>query len=219
MNILAKKLLIKPGKSWLFYNAPEDYLTLLNPLPEGVSTHFEPGGTFDGIQLFVRNNDELKENLAIIGPMVKPDTIAWICYPKKSSGIVSDLTMMGDWDILAKYKLEGVAAASINDIWTAIRVRTTGLAKRSTTANAAIKQNDYSAYIDVDNKKVHLPPDVEQALKAVPGTLEYYNSLAYSHRKEYVLWIVTAKQEKTRADRMVKMVAMLLNKKKNPTEK
>lgn len=219
MNALAKKLLIKPGTSWLFYNAPEDYLTLLNPLLEGIKTHFEPGGQFDGIQLFALNNDELNESMGLIGPLVKPDTIAWVCYPKKSSGIKSDLAMTGDWNVMTQYKLEVVAAASINEIWTAIRMRPIGLAKKSNTTNAEIKQNDYSAYIDVDNKKVHLPDDVEEALKTIPEVFSYYNSLSYSHKKEYILWIVTSKQEKTRHNRLVKMVEMLLNKKKNPNDK
>lgn len=127
--------------------------------------------------------------------------------------------MMGSWDVLAKYNLEVVAAASINDIWTAIRMRTIGLAKKSNTSNADIKQNDYSAYVDVDNKKVHLPPDAEAALKAVPEAFALYDKLAYSHKKEYVLWIVTAKQEKTRADRLVEMVEKLLNAKKNSGDK
>ncbi|MEO6524291.1 MAG: YdeI/OmpD-associated family protein [Mucilaginibacter sp.] len=219
MNALAKKLLIKPGKSWLFYNPPQDYLTQLHPLPEGVTTHFEPGGTFDGIQLFVHDSDELNESLSVIGPLIKPDTVAWICYPKKSSGITSDLTMMGSWDELTKYNLEVVAAASVNEVWTAVRIRTIGLAKKSNTGNAEIKQNDYSAYIDVDNRKVYLPTDVEAALKAVPQAFNLYDKLAYSHKKEYILWILSAKQEKTRTDRLAKMVEKLLSGKKNPGDK
>jgi hypothetical protein len=154
-----------------------------------------------------------------IAPLINNQTVTWVCYPKKSSGIVSDITVMGNWDVLTKYNLEGVAAVSINAIWTAIRIRPIGLAKKSNTANAEIKQNNYSAYIDVVNKKVHLPADVEQALKAQPAAFELYSRLAYSHQKEYVLWILTAKQDKTRTHRLSKMVTLLLDKKKNPTDK
>jgi uncharacterized protein YdeI (YjbR/CyaY-like superfamily) len=34
-----------------------------------------------------------------------------------------------------------------------------------------------------------------------------------------VLWILTAKQEKTRNERLLKMMDMLANKKKNPADK
>jgi hypothetical protein len=187
MNALTKKLFIKPGTNWLFYNIPQDYLTQLEPLPAGVKIHFEPEGAFDGIQLFAYSNDELEGNMDVIYPLLTDKTIVWICYPKKSSGIASDLTMMGEWDAVTKRSLETVASASINDTWTGIRLKPKGLAKKTNVANAEIKQNDYSAYIDVDNKLVTLPPDVEAALKTEPEAYKLYNSLAYSHRKEYVL--------------------------------
>lgn len=84
MNALAKKILIKPGKSWLFYNTPEDYLTLLQPLPDGVNTHFEAEGNFDGIQFFVRDSGELNESLTVVGRLVKPETTAWYAILNKA---------------------------------------------------------------------------------------------------------------------------------------
>ena len=70
MSPLAKKLLIKPGHSWLFFNAPANYLAALEPLPEGVTTSFEAKGTFDGVQLFVKNSHELSESLKVVAPVL-----------------------------------------------------------------------------------------------------------------------------------------------------
>jgi len=120
---VAKKLLIKPGKRWLFYSAPDNYLATIEPLPDGAEAIFSPGGVFDGVQLFVMNSTELIDRLKIIMPILKPDTTFWITYPKKSSGIVSDLEMMSSWDELDKYGYNGVAAAAIDEIWTALRFR------------------------------------------------------------------------------------------------
>ncbi|MCY1556360.1 Bacteriocin-protection, YdeI or OmpD-Associated [compost metagenome] len=64
-----------------------------------------------------------------------------------------------------------------------------------------------------------LPADVKAILETRPEALQFYEELAYSHRKEYILWILTAKQEKTRTDRIHKMLEKLLNNKKNPGEK
>ena len=50
-SAIAKKLQIKPGKIWLFYNAPKNYLSLLGPMPEGARAMFALNGDFDGIQL------------------------------------------------------------------------------------------------------------------------------------------------------------------------
>jgi len=219
VNSLAKKLQIKPGKRWLLFNAPANYLVSLEPLPEGTTVAYEAAGSFDGVQLFVKNSTELAAGLKIIAPFLKADTILWIIYPKKSSGIESDLEMMSSWDEPAKYGLRGVAAAAVNETWTALRFRPEGQSKISDTNNDNIKQNEYSAYVDVDNKIVRLPDEIKSVLQKTPQALANYEKLSYSNRKEYVLWILTAKQEKTREERLIKMVEKLEAGKKNPSDK
>jgi len=219
LSPLTKKLLINPGTNWLFFNAPANYLAALEPLPEGVTTSFEAKGAFDGVQLFVKNSNELAENLKVIATILKPDTIFWISYPKKGSGLVTDLEMMQGWDEVIKYGLDGVAAAAIDETWTALRFRPKELKKTSDTNNREIKQNEYGKWIDVDNKVITLCDDVKQVLEQNPPALAAYEKLSWSNRKEYVLWILTAKQDKTRAERLVKMVEKLEAGKKNPAEK
>jgi len=219
MNLLAKKLQIKPGKNWLFLNAPDNYLALLEPLPEGVNISFEPSGSFDGVQSFVKDNAELVASLKVLAPVLKPDAMFWITYPKKSSGVHSDLEMMGSWDEAAKYGLRCVASAAINEIWTALRFRPEGQSKVSDGNKENIRQNEYGEYIDVDTKQIKLPPEIAEALQHSPQAMSFYQQLSYSNKKEYVLWILTAKQEKTRSERLVKLVEKLNNGKKNPSEK
>jgi hypothetical protein len=219
MSPLAKKLFIKPGKRWLFFNAPANYLAALEPLPDNVTTSFEAEGTFDGIQLFVKNGRELTENLKVIVPALKPDTIFWISSPKKSSGIQSDLAMMGDWSMVTRYNLEHVAAIAVDDTWTASRFRPIGQAKASNVGADEIRQNEYGKWIDVDKKIIILRDDIKQTLEHNPQALANYEKLSWSNRKEYVLWVLTAKQEKTREERLVKMVEKLEAGKKNPSEK
>ncbi len=219
LDALSKKLQVKPGKHWLLFNAPANYLSSLEPLPDGATVAYEAKGNFDGVQLFVKNSTELAAGLKIVAPVLRPDTILWIIYPKKSSGIESDLEMMSSWDEPAKYGLQSVAAASVNETWTAIRFRPQGQSKVSDTCNEEIKQNEYSAYIDVDNKIVRLPDEIKAVLQKSPQALANYEKLSYSNRKEYVLWILTAKQEKTREERLMKLVEKLDACKKNPAEK
>jgi hypothetical protein len=216
---VAKKLQVKPGKRWLFYQAPENYLTTIEPMPDGAEAVFALGGDFDGVQLFVKNSTELKERLKIIMPVLKPDTIFWITYPKKSSGIPSDLEMMSGWDEVETYGYNGVAAAAIDQTWTALRFRPLGQSKVSDSCNEEIKKNDYANYIDVDNKQIKLPEEMHDVLSPVPAAMEFYQRLSYSNKKEYVIWILSAKQEKTKQERLAKLVEKLSAGKKNPTEK
>ncbi|MDB5142411.1 MAG: YdeI/OmpD-associated family protein [Mucilaginibacter sp.] len=219
MSPLAKKLQVKPGKRWLLFNAPVNYLASLEPLPDGTTVAYEAKGNFDGVQLFVKNSTELAAGLKVISSVLSSDTILWIIYPKKSSGIESDLEMMSGWDEPAKYGLRSVAAAAVNETWTALRFRPEGQSKISEGRNENVKQNEYGAYIDVDNKIIILPDEIKDVLQENLQALANYEKLSYSNRKEYVLWILTAKQEKTREDRLVKMVEKLVAGKKNPSEK
>ncbi|HEY4327925.1 MAG TPA: YdeI/OmpD-associated family protein [Mucilaginibacter sp.] len=219
MSPLAKKLLIKPGKSWLFYNAPDNYPALLDPLPEGVEAKFNPKGDFDGVQLFVKNSTELAAGLKVVAPLLKPDTIIWITYPKKSSGIISDLEMMGSWDEPKKYGLTTVAAAGVDETWTALRLKPEGQSKVSEFRNEEIKKNEHAEFIDLDNRQITLPPDMKNILEHSPNALAFYQTLSFSNKKEYVVWILSAKQEKTKSERLSKLTEKLLAKKKNPSEK
>lgn len=218
MNALAKKLLIKPDASWLFYNVPAECMEQLQPLPDGLKATTAVGGAVNGILFFSTKRAQLIEQLTALTPIIKDKTVVWVCYPKKSSGMDTDLAMM-QWDMLPTFNLDAVANAAFDDTWTCVRLRHLGLRKSSGMALADIKQNEYGQYIDVDNKIITLPPDVQEALQAEPAAYQTYEKLAWSHRKEYIMWIVGAKQQKTRDARLEKMVEMLLKGKKNPAEK
>lgn len=218
-NGLAKKLQVKPGCSWLIFNAPHNYLALLEPLPQGATVAFDAAGQFDGIQLFVKDTAELTSSLQMVAKLLKPGAIFWIMYPKKNSGITSDLEMTSSWDICKKYGLRPVSSAAIDDTWTALRFKPEDEVKTSEGSNRNIRQNDYMAYIDVDNRQITLPPLMVAALQHHPAALNFYHQLSFTNKKEYVLWILTAKQEKTRDERLINLVEKLSEGKKNPSEK
>lgn len=216
-NTLLKKLHIKPGYSVLIENAPDNLVEFLGDY-DAIQLSFNAEKVFDAVILFVTNGYELEEYLGRLHKRLKPNTLFWIAYPKKSSGITTDLTMMGPWDELKTYQLTPCASASISEVWTGLRLKQISLVKASPVRNENIQKNDFSNYIDVVNKQVKIPEDLEFAFKQQPQALEYFLSLAYSHKKEYVLWILTAKQDKTRIGRIEKTISMLLAKKKNPSE-
>ncbi|WP_410221657.1 YdeI/OmpD-associated family protein [Pedobacter sp.] len=86
-------------------------------------------------------------------------------------------------------------------------------------ANEDIQKSEYGDYIDIANRTVKLPPYLTEVLKLHPMAISFFESLSYSNKKEYVLWVLSAKQEKTRNERVSKTVEKLLSGKKNPSEK
>lgn len=216
---LSKKLLIKPNNKVILLQAPDGFTSLLDPLPEGVSLSETGTGEYDAVLLFVLNSTELNSFLPTAMSHLRPESVFWICYPKKSSGIASDLEMMQSWDELAKYDYQGVAAAAINEQWTALRFRPSSQVKKTDNCNDAIETGHYAEFIDIKNRTVSPPLDLQTAFSAQPSAIGFFEALSYSNKKEYVMWIMTAKQEKTRIDRVAKTVEKLLAGKKNPAEK
>lgn len=216
-NGVLKKMHFKPGFKVLLANAPENGAVILGDA-SSISLVNNSAGDFNGLLIFVKDSIDLNRELRRWAPKIDDKKTVWIAYPKKTSGIVSDLKME-KWKELERYKLTPCASAAIDDIWTGIRIKPIDQVKASGVGNNEIKKNEFSEFIDVENKKVTLPSDLANLFLQHPQAQSFFDTLAYSHKKEYVLWILTAKQEQTRIGRLQKTIEMLLLGKKNPTMK
>lgn len=67
---------------------------------------------------------------------------------------------------------------------------------------------------DLEKREVIIPEDVQNLLAEYPEAQAFFEKLSYTHRKEYINWITSAKREETRAKRMVGFIEKLLQKKK-----
>lgn len=64
---------------------------------------------------------------------------------------------------------------------------------------------------EAKDKTVEIPVDVKNIFKTAK-VLTYFESLAYTHRKEYVMWISDAKKEETRIKRINQAIEKLASK-------
>jgi hypothetical protein len=216
-NNLLKKMYFKPGFTVLLANAPANIADILGD-SNGINFTSDTAQSFDGLLLFVKNGTELGNGLEIWGPHINDKQVVWIAYPKKTSGIETDLKIE-QWKELEIYHLTPCGSAAIDETWTGLRIKPVGGVKRSGVGSAEIKTGAYAEFIDVDNRRVIPPADLKALLESNPNALAFFNTLAYTHKKDYVLWILTAKQEATRNNRLQKTIEMLLTGKKNPTMK
>jgi bifunctional DNA-binding transcriptional regulator/antitoxin component of YhaV-PrlF toxin-antitoxin module len=69
---------------------------------------------------------------------------------------------------------------------------------------------------DLEERTVEIPAELLERLSADGAAMELFEKLSYTHRKEYVQWIMSAKKEKTRIQRMEKAIEMIKNKIKEP---
>jgi hypothetical protein len=70
---------------------------------------------------------------------------------------------------------------------------------------------DVKVELDDKTRKITVPDDVQKSLEKNQMTLETYNKLSYSHQKEYINWILEAKREETRQNRIEKMIQKFLD--------
>jgi hypothetical protein len=68
---------------------------------------------------------------------------------------------------------------------------------------------DVRLELDTDPREVQPPPDLMQALQAVPGAWERWQALAFTHRREHVEAIEGAKRSDTRSRRVAAAVRMI----------
>ena len=64
---------------------------------------------------------------------------------------------------------------------------------------------------DIDYK-IEIPDDLQECFDFEPEALDFFNSLAKSHREYFIKWIDEAKTNETRAKRIVNTVNAMLRK-------
>lgn len=65
--------------------------------------------------------------------------------------------------------------------------------------------------VSAKDKTVEIPDDVKKSFKSAK-VFTYFESLAYSHRKEYMMWITDAKKKETRLKRINQAIEKLASK-------
>lgn len=118
---LLKKLGIKPGTSLLIQNAPADYFDWISPLPEEVSVKPSSGKQLDFIHAFVKDQKEFKRLFEENKKKLRKDGMMWISWPKKSSGVSTDLdeNFIRDFGLTAG--LVDVKVCAVNETWSGLK--------------------------------------------------------------------------------------------------
>ncbi len=123
ISSVAKKLGIKPGMQALVVNAPFGYVKSLAPLPEGVVVSERVGGTLQFVQFFATRKAEIQKSAPNLLKHAAPGALVWITYPKKTSGVESDLSREEVWDAMNPTGWRPVTQIAIDEVWSALRFR------------------------------------------------------------------------------------------------
>jgi len=212
---ISQKLRIKEKATLLTINAPAGFKAGLTDLPPGVKIT-DSAKDYDQVHWFVLNRKQLEKEMSKIMKLVKENVTVWVYYPKGSSKIQTDLTRDKGWDCLLSEsdKLTWISLISFNDTWSVFGFRAKTEADKKKEAKP--REREIFKWVDPAAKTVKLPEDLIAALEKNKKEATLFDSLAFSHKKEYVEWIVTAKREETRLARIKGTIERLNKGWKNP---
>jgi len=118
---LVKKLGIKPGSTVALIGAPRGFRKELVGMPPGVRVQTSmSGATSPALAIwFVSSRAELAREIAGMSRAMGDGL--WIAWPKKSSGVVTDLTETPVRDAGLAHRLVDYKVCAINDVWSGLK--------------------------------------------------------------------------------------------------
>lgn len=119
---LVKKLGYRPGDTVAHLDAPADFAALLGELPAGVDVRHDLRGHRDLAVCFVTERRRLATRVPVLRRTVAPDGAAWIAWPKRASGVVTDVTEDVVREIALPIGLVDVKVCAIDATWSGLKL-------------------------------------------------------------------------------------------------
>ena len=117
---LPAKLGIRKGIAVLLVDAPPDFRETLGALPEGVSLHAQPDTPCHLAIWFTKSRSDIAERLDGVMRSVSDKGSLWIAWPKKASGVASDLTQAAVRKTGLDLGLVDYKVCAIDKTWSAL---------------------------------------------------------------------------------------------------
>ena len=125
MTATVEKLGLTPGMRALVLGAPSGYIDSLAPLPDRVEVSESLGSAHDFVQFFATKKSEIVKSAKKLLQSAGPGALVWTTYPKKTSGVDSDLSREAVWGAMEGTGWRPVSQIAIDEIWSALRFRPT----------------------------------------------------------------------------------------------
>jgi hypothetical protein len=114
---LARKLGFKEGMRVVYVNPPDGFAV------EGIDTTAKrlARGT-DLVVCFVVARSELERRLAALRRAIEPAGMLWVAWPKRASGVRTDMTEDVVRDVALPTGLVDTKVCAIDDVWSGLRL-------------------------------------------------------------------------------------------------
>lgn len=119
---LPQKLGIKPGMKIAALNPPQNYRKLLAPLPAEVTFAEKATAGAAFVHLFVTERRVLENELKRLRKMLDDAGVLWISWPKKSSGLTSDMTEDVIREVCLPLGFVDVKVCAVDETWSGLKL-------------------------------------------------------------------------------------------------
>jgi hypothetical protein len=119
---LARKLGIKVGTRLAPISAPEEYVSLLAPVPAEVTFLTGISRNADIVHLFVTSRAALSAHLKRCVGKMRADTVIWISWPKKAAKLATDLTEDVIRAAALPLGLVDIKVCAIDETWSGLKL-------------------------------------------------------------------------------------------------
>jgi len=118
---LTQKLGIKPGFCIFVSGAPASYPDIVGALPDGASLAARLKAPLDMVHLFATRSDGLANALTRFRAAIAPDGMVWVSWPKKASGVTTDLSDVVVRNIALPLGLVDIKVCAIDATWSGLK--------------------------------------------------------------------------------------------------
>ena len=118
---LIRKLGIKPGFRVVFVNAPDRYREQPGDLPEQVQSGRRLGKGADFVHFFTDRRAALERGFPALKQGIGTTGMLWVSWPKRSSGVRTDLDGNLVREIGLRNGLVDVKVCAVDDVWSGLK--------------------------------------------------------------------------------------------------
>jgi hypothetical protein len=79
-------------------------------------------GSIDIVHLFTANRSALADRLQKCRRALKPDAVIWVSWPKKSSGVTTDITEDTIRDIALPMGFVDIKVCAVDETWSGLKL-------------------------------------------------------------------------------------------------
>ena len=119
---LAKKLGIKDGMRLAVLNAPDGYRSWLTGLPPTATIASTATKHAVAVHVFAKARRDLERRLKRLRAAIDPAGFVWVSWPKKSSGVATDITEDVIREIALPLGFVDVKVCAVTDTWSGLKL-------------------------------------------------------------------------------------------------